>query len=146
MLSVGSSRFLIFLSMKKLFLVLTVVILTSVAGIAILIRQKQTTNLPATTGQSNVSSKDGKQIIQIRAKGGYAPKKTIAAAGQPTTLQIETKSTYDCSSAISIPSLNYQASLPPSGITQVEVPPQPAGTTLKGVCAMGMYSFAVNFQ
>lgn len=111
-----------------------------------LIQQKPSTSLPGANAQSNVSTKDGKQLIQIRAKGGYAPKKTIARAGQPTLLEIETKSTYDCSSAISIPSLNYQANLPPSGITQVEVPPQPAGTILKGVCAMGMYSFAVNFQ
>jgi hypothetical protein len=36
--------------------------------------------------------------------------------------------------------------LPPSGITDIELPAQEAGATVQGVCAMGMYSFAINFE
>jgi len=28
----------------------------------------------------------------------------------------------------------------------IDVPPQNAGTTLRGLCSMGMYSFAITFN
>lgn len=94
----------------------------------------------------NVSVVDGKQIIAIDAKGGYSPRTTLAAAGMPTVIRVNTQSTFDCSAAISIPSLGYRKNLPPSGVTEIEVPPQQAGTKLQGLCAMGMYGFVVNFE
>lgn len=94
----------------------------------------------------NVSIVDGKQIIEITAKGGYQPRTTIAKAGVPTALKINTKGTFDCSAAISIPSLGYRKNLPPSAETLIDIPVQEAGTTLKGICAMGMYSFNVQFE
>ena len=95
---------------------------------------------------NNVSMADGKQIIKIQAKGGYSPKVTTAKADTPTTIEVSTQSTFDCSSALVIPSLNYRKNLPPSGTTDIEVPAQKAGTKLQGLCAMGMYSFVVNFN
>src|SRR3989344_3521508 len=38
---------------------------------------------------NNVSIVDGKQIIEIDAKGGYNPRKTAAKADIPTVLKIE---------------------------------------------------------
>jgi hypothetical protein len=64
----------------------------------------------------------------------------------PTLLKINTNGTFDCSSALSIPSLNYQKYLPATGETLIEVPPQESGTTLQGTCAMGMYNFSVKFN
>jgi plastocyanin domain-containing protein len=96
--------------------------------------------------QNNVTIVDGKQIITINAKGGYSPKVTNAKAGIPTVIKINTKATFDCSSALTIPSLGYRKNLPPSGETIIEVPPQKIGETMRGLCAMGMYNFAVNFD
>lgn len=95
---------------------------------------------------NNVSIVDGKQIITISAKGGYSPKVTTAKAGLPTVIQVDTNGTFDCSSAIAIPALGYRKNLPPSGQTSIEVPAQVAGSKLQGLCAMGMYNFAVNFN
>jgi plastocyanin domain-containing protein len=94
----------------------------------------------------NVYMSGGEQVINITVKGGYFPKVSSAKAGVPTTLRFNTKGTFDCSSAVVIPSLNYRANLSPSGITEVDVPAQEPGTKLRGTCSMGMYSFTVNFN
>lgn len=94
----------------------------------------------------NVSIVDGKQIIEIRAKGGYSPRVTNAKAGIPTVIKMDTQSTFDCSSALVIPGLGYRNYLPPSGETLIEVPPQKVGAKLQGLCSMGMYNFSINFN
>ena len=99
-----------------------------------------------TGGSGNVTVVDGKQIITISAKGGYSPRVTSAAAGLPTVIKMDTQGTFDCSSALIIPSLSYQKYLPPSGETLIDVPPQKAGAKLQGLCSMGMYNFTVNFN
>lgn len=132
--------------MKKLFVISILLTVGSIVGIIVLLQNSGTSTATVASGQSNVSIVDGKQVIQIEAKGGYAPRNTVAKANMVTTLNLKTNGTFDCSSGVSIPSLGYRTSLPPSGITPVEIPPQPAGTTLKGTCAMGMYNFAVNFN
>ena len=96
--------------------------------------------------KNNVSVADGKQIIEIDAKGGYSPSVTVAKANIPTVIKVKTKGTFDCSSALVIQSIGYRANLPPSGETLIEVPPQEAGSTLRGMCAMGMYNFSVKFN
>ncbi len=95
---------------------------------------------------ANVSTSEGKQIIEINAKGGYTPRATIAKAGQATILRIKTNATFDCSSSLRIPALGYSKNLPATGTTDIELPAQNAGTTLKALCSMGMYNFSINFQ
>ena len=94
----------------------------------------------------NVSVTDGKQIVQIGVKGGYSPKVSFAKADMPTVFRMKTNGTFDCSSGVTIPSLGIRQILPASGNTDIEVPAQKAGTTLDGVCVMGMYHFVVNFK
>ena len=89
---------------------------------------------------------DGKQVVQIMAKGGYAPRTTVAKANTPTVLNVQTNGTYDCSSSLSVPAVGFRQALPATGMTTVEIPPQQPGTTIRGLCAMGMYNFAVNFN
>jgi len=105
-------------------------------------------NNRATTAISgeNVSIAADQQIIALEAKGGFSPTTSIAKAGVPSILRVSTNGTYDCSSALSIPSLNYRANLPPTGTTDVEIPPQKAGTTINGTCSMGMYGFSIAFE
>lgn len=96
--------------------------------------------------QNNISVADGKQIIEIGAKGGYSPSVTTAQANIPTVIKVKTQGTFDCSSALVIQSIGYRANLPPSGETLIDVPPQTAGSTLQGMCAMGMYNFSIKFD
>lgn len=94
----------------------------------------------------NVSVENGVQIVEISAKGGYSPRKSVAKAGMPTTLRVNTKGTFDCSASLVIPSLNYQENLPMSGVTDVKLPIKEKGETIQGFCSMGMYSFEIDFE
>lgn len=93
----------------------------------------------------NVTIVDGKQIIDITAKGGYTPRKSIAKAGIPTILRFNTNGTFDCSAALSIPSLDVNKNLPPTGTTEIAIE-NPSPGVLDGTCGMGMYPFEVDFQ
>ena len=94
----------------------------------------------------NVTIADGKQIVEILAKGTYQPRLTAAKANIPTTLKVYTLGTFDCTLALTIPSLGYRAMLPRTGETLIEVPAQKEGTTLQGLCGMAMYNFLVMFN
>ncbi len=88
---------------------------------------------------------NGKQIIEISAKGGYTPRETKAKANIPSIIRMKTRGTFDCSSSLIIPTLKYASYLPATGTTDIEVPPQQPGTTLQAMCGMGMYSFDIQF-
>jgi plastocyanin domain-containing protein len=117
--------------------------LVSVVGVVLLSRGGTKAGDAVPT---NVSIVGGNQIIEISAKGGFSPRDTTAKADMATTLKIKTSGTFDCSSSVTIPKLGYQTILPFSGETVVDVPPQAAGSTLKGLCSMGMYSFTIRFK
>lgn len=114
----------------------------ALGGIVILVSK----NANNTTSQTSTPMVDGSQVIEITAKGGYSPQDITAKANTPTVINIKTNGTFDCSSALNVPSLGFRKNLPSSGVTQIPVPPQPSGTSIKGICAMGMYHFAVNFN
>lgn len=95
---------------------------------------------------SAVSISDGKQIIDISAKGGYSPRFVTAKAGMPTILRVGTKGTFDCSASIVIPKLSYQKFLQPSGTEDIIIAPEQAQGTLQGLCSMGMYNFQIKFE
>jgi plastocyanin domain-containing protein len=99
----------------------------------------------STANANNVSIVDGKQIIEITARGGYQPRNSVAKAGIPTIIRFETSGTFDCSSSIRIPSLNIFKSLPQTGSTDIDVGTQSVGK-LVGSCGMGMYPFSVEFK
>lgn len=94
---------------------------------------------------NNVSTVDGKQIIEIKAKGGYSPRITVAKANIPTILRFNTNSTFDCSSYIRIPSMKITKILSQSGATDIDLGSQQAGK-LQGTCGMGMYFFEIDFK
>lgn len=97
------------------------------------------------TPANNVSIVDGKQIIEITARGGYQPRKSVAKAGIPTIIRFKTNGTFDCSSSVRIPSMNIFKSLPQTGSTDIDVGTQSVGK-LVGSCGMGMYPFSVEFK
>lgn len=96
--------------------------------------------------RENVSIVDGKQVIEVSAQGGYSPRLTLAKAEVPTVLRMKTEGSFGCANAFTIPKLGYRANLPSSGTTDIELPPQKPGTVLKGLCAMGMYNFSIQFN
>jgi|SRR3989344_8927628 len=117
-----------------------------IGGAIIIAGNRNDANGTGTQIVNNVSVVGGRQIIEISAKGGYMPKVTAAKANMPTIIKVDTRGTFDCSSALSIPSLGYRKNLPSSGETLIDVPPQKSGSTIRGICAMGMYSFQINFE
>ena len=89
---------------------------------------------------------DGKQIIDITAKGGYSPRVVTAKAGVPTVLRVSTNGTFDCSASVVIPKLSYQKILQPTGTEDIAISAEQAQGTLQGLCGMGMYNFQIQFK
>lgn len=94
---------------------------------------------------NNVSMVDGKQVIEISAKGGYHPLKSVAKAGIPTVLRFDTNGTFDCSSSVRIPSMDISQTLPQTGTTDIDLG-IPTVASIQGTCGMGMYRFTLDFQ
>ncbi len=128
------------------FLALSILISVLALGGMVVVMQKNSSSQEKIPSGSNVAIVDGVQTIVITAKGGYTPRTSIAKANVPTRIAVNTNGTFDCSSSLVIPSLNIQKDLPPSGTTSVDIPPQQAGTSLQGLCGMGMYQFTMKFE
>jgi plastocyanin domain-containing protein len=102
-------------------------------------------NINSDISANNVTIIDGKQIIDMTVRGGYQPRKSVAKAGVPTTIRFNTNGAYDCSTAVRIPSLSISENLKPTSITDISIGTPQAGL-LRGTCAMGMYSFEIEFS
>ncbi|OGG92846.1 hypothetical protein A2609_00660 [Candidatus Kaiserbacteria bacterium RIFOXYD1_FULL_47_14] len=124
---------------------LSIIIAALFIGGAILFTLSNTPSGQSVPSANNVSIVNGKQIIEINAKGGYSPRVSVAKAGVPTVIRLITNGTFDCSSYVRIPSLGISKALPQTGSTDIDVGTAGAGT-LQGMCGMGMYPFEVNFQ
>ncbi len=98
------------------------------------------------SGTESIVIENGVQVITIAAKGGYSPQSIQAQAGVPTELHVTTNGTYDCSSALVIPSLGYNELLQPTGTEIISISADQARGILDGTCGMGMYSFEVAFK
>jgi Cu+-exporting ATPase len=127
--------------MKKIFISISLVLVLIVAAL-VLSRGGNGASVP---DGKNVSTVNGRQIIDLTAKGGYSPERSIARAGIPTTLRFTTNGNYDCSSSVRIPSINVSKNLELSGITEIDLGTPGAGV-LHGSCGMGMYPFEINFE
>ncbi|MCE9643068.1 MAG: cupredoxin domain-containing protein [Candidatus Andersenbacteria bacterium] len=114
-----------------------------IAGTVILTKNKSE-SIPA-GNMSNVTIVDGKQIVEINAKAGYQPRKSVAQAGIPTILRFDTNGTFDCSASVRVPSMNITKTLPQTGSTDIDIGSQKIAT-LQGTCGMGMYPFEVEFK
>lgn len=104
------------------------------------------TNMSGGTVTGEAIVENGRQTIDIAAKGGYTPNYIEAKAGVPTDLRVLTNGTYDCSSSILIPSLGYQKMLEATGVETVSLTAEQAQGTLEGTCGMGMYRFQIAFK
>lgn len=119
------------------------IITAALAGGAFLLTRGGEISEPGTV--ENVVVSNGVQIVDISARGGYTPRRSTAKADMPTILRVSTSGTFDCSSAIRIPSLDVAKNLPYTGTTDIPLG-SPAAGLLRGSCAMGMYPFEIDFQ
>ncbi|EKD99657.1 MAG: hypothetical protein ACD_22C00215G0003 [uncultured bacterium] len=129
-------------------LAFTIPLLLLVFGLIFLLTRLTTTpstEKPTQAKNSAVSEINGIQYIELTAKGGYFPNSITAKANISTVLRVKTTQTFDCSSALVIPSLDYRKNLPPNGTTEIEIPAQPIDATIQGMCSMGMYRFKIKF-
>jgi plastocyanin domain-containing protein len=113
--------------------------------IIFLSRSNGQSSLPNADQGNNVSIVDGKQIIEIGARGGYSPRLSTAKAGIPTIVRFKTNGSFDCSSSVRIPSLNVSKLLPQTGLTDIDIGSPKTGPLL-GTCSMGMYRFEIDFE
>ncbi len=120
----------------------TIIAIALIAG-ALILGGGSTSKEPS---RDNVTVVGDTQIVSIGVRGGYSPRATLAKADIATVFRLTTQNTFDCSLAMTIPALGYRKNLPSSGVTDIPVPPQKSGTTLQGVCAMGMYAFEIQFN
>lgn len=120
-----------------------IIVIALIIGAAILLTGGERSAQQTPTA-NNVTIVDGIQIIELTAKGGYQPRKSVAQAGIPTIIRFNTKGTFDCSSAVRIPSMGISKNLPQSGVTDIDIGSQPL-STLEGTCGMGMYPFEIEF-
>lgn len=123
---------------------LSIIVTALLIGGAILFTQNNS-SAANTPSANNVTIVNGKQIIEIQAKGGYIPRTSTAKAGIPTILRFHTSGTFDCSSYIRIPSMGVSQSLPSTGTVDISVTNPKAGALI-GMCGMGMYPFQITFQ
>jgi plastocyanin domain-containing protein len=131
--------------MNKSIIISLIVATALIGGALMLTKNKSNGTNESVADVNNVSVVDGKQIIEIAAKGGYHPAHSIAKAGLPTILRFNTNGTFDCSATVRIPSMNISQSLPLSGTTDVALGTQQTGV-IHGTCGMGMYPFDVQFE
>jgi len=125
-------------------LITSILLATLLIGGAFMISKKDSGTENISSGK-NVFIEDGVQIVEIKARGGYFPMKSVAKAGIPTVIRFNSESTFDCSAAVRIPKLNVSKNLPISGLTDIELNnPEPG--LLQGYCSMGMYPFEIDFQ
>ena len=103
-------------------------------------------NTETASNTSTVQTENGIQVVEVFAKGGYTPSSVQAMAGVPTELRVRTNGTYDCSAALLIPALGYETLLKPTGTEIITIAADQATGTIEGVCAMGMYRFAILFE
>lgn len=115
-------------------------------GIIFLGGSKNGSEIVSTEPGQNIEIRDGVQYITIDAKGGYSPRVSSAQAGIPTKLIVKTNGTYDCSAALVIRSVGYQKVLPQTGEEIIDIGTSEAGSSVRGTCSMGMYSFLVDFN
>ena len=91
------------------------------------------------------ADEEGVLTIQVN-NTGYEPSLLRAPAGQAFKLHLVSKNVYSCSLAFVIPSLGVQLSLKPNGEAYVDIPAQPAGTSLPFSCSMGMFTGDIVFE
>jgi uncharacterized protein len=95
--------------------------------------------------QTDSLNADGTLTLNVE-NGGYFPAVLKAPANASLVLNLVTNQTYSCARDFVIPKLNFYALLPDTGVMQVNIPPQKAGSVLYFTCSMGMFTGQIIFE
>lgn len=131
--------------MNKISSIILTIVLALGIGMIFLSQPGDKQNSIGNQAVQNIEIKDGVQYVTVLARGGYSPKVSNAQANMPTKLIIKTNGTYDCSSSLVIKSIGYQKILSHTDEEIIDLGTPQKGT-LQGLCSMGMYNFAINFN
>ena len=88
----------------------------------------------------------GNELTLHAENSGYSPQVLHAPANTSLTLNLVTKNTFSCSRAFVIPALKQEVLLPATGVVQMNIPPQAAGSRMQFTCSMGMYTGVIVFD
>lgn len=132
--------------MQKNTIISIIISIALIGGTLYFISDRSTPSVGEVTQSQNIEIKDGVQYVTITAKGGYSPRITEIKGGLPTKLIVKTDGTYDCSASLVVRSVGFQKILQPTGEEVIDLGTPKSGEKIQGVCGMGMYNFAVNFN
>lgn len=132
--------------MNKTVLTIILVAVVIVIGMMVFRTPQSNTNDVVKNNVQNVEVRDGIQYVTINAKGGYSPRQSIAKANIPTKLIVKTNNTYDCSLSLVVKQAGFQKILSRTGEEIIDLGTKKSGEQVRGVCGMGMYNFAINFE
>ncbi len=132
--------------MQKNTIISIIVSVVLIGGTLYFVSDRSASSGGEVTQSQNVEIRDGVQYVTITAKGGYSPRTTQLKGGMPTKLVVKTDGTYDCSASLAIRSAGFQKVLQPTGEEIIDLGNPKSGEKVQGVCSMGMYNFAVNFN
>ncbi len=131
--------------MQKNVVISIVISIVLIGGTLYVVSDNSTSSGNGSTTQ-NIEIRDGVQYVNITANGGYAPRISHVKAGIPTKLVVKTDGTYDCSASLVIRSAGFQKILQPTGEEIIDLGTPKSGEKIQGICGMGMYNFAVDFN
>lgn len=129
--------------MQKNTIISIIISIALIGGTLYFVSDRKT---PSDIQSQNVEIRDGVQYVTVTAKGGYSPRVSQIKGGLPTKLVVKTDGTYDCTASLTIRSVGFQKVLQPTGEEVIDLGTPKSGEKVQGVCSMGMYNFAVNFN
>lgn len=132
--------------MQKNTIISIIISVALIGGTLYFVSDRSTSSGGEVTQSQNVEMRDGVQYVTVTAKGGYSPRVSQIKGGLPTKLVVKTDGTYDCSASLVIRSAGFQKILQPTGEEIIDLGIPKSGEKVQGICGMGMYNFAVNFN
>lgn len=132
--------------MQKNIIISIVVSVLLIGGTLYFVSNRSASSGGTGTQSQNVEIRDGVQYVTVTAKGGYSPRSSQLKGGLPTKLVVKTDGTYDCSASLVVRSAGFQKILQPTGEETIDLGTPKSGEKIQGICGMGMYNFAMNFN
>lgn len=133
-------------------IVLVLGLVTIESGLNLIGAPFSVTNLTRSLGGQSAAAAgeldaEGNAVVTINVVNeGYTPALQRARAGAPVKLRLVTDNTTSCARDFVIPSLNINELLPKTGLIEIPLPAQPAGSELFYTCSMGMYTGKIVFE
>lgn len=107
---------------------------------------KQSLSTKDSSTQSTTIDPNAESLTINVTSYNYEPATQNAKANTPYQLKLVTNNTSGCGRYFVIPALKQNKVLPETGTETMNIPAQPAGSTLRLTCSMGMYNAQIQFN